>query len=262
MKGTATLKIEAQGHWYDPKTGEPKHFVEKKDGSGLRPTTLRDARANGWVPSVTTILRVLEKPALTQWLIRQAVLTVLTAPRPSDEPLDAFVDRVLSQERQQDQEAAAARDLGSEIHDNLEKALTGGSVASKIEPWIEPCLKAITARGKVLFTEKILVGDGYAGKTDLIQNDYRCTWLLDYKSTTKLPEKSSWQEHRLQLAAYAQAYDVSSPPHLYPVKTANVYISTKECGKFIIHENPAWAADYECFEHLVKVWQHLNAYCV
>lgn len=249
------------GHYYT-RDGEPMHFVQKKDGTGTRPTTIADCRKLGLLPSVTQILRVLEKPALTAWKIRQAVLSVLTAPRPSDEPLDTFVDRVLSQERQQDQEAKAAADRGTAIHDALETELSGGVCNDEIRPWIKPCLNEIMNRGKVLLTEKILVGDGYAGKTDLIQKNGEAIWLWDYKSTTKLPEKGSWPEHRLQLAAYAQAYldgHKLIPPH-WKVSTGNAYISTRECGKFIIHENSPWQADYECFQHLVKVWQHLNSY--
>lgn len=256
------MKIEPLSHWYDPRTGEPKHFVEKKDGSGLRPTTLRDAKAHGWYPSVTTILKVLHKEALVHWLIRQAVLTVMTAPRLTEESVDAFVDRVLSKERQQDEEAKKARDRGTDIHEALERQLSGQECDAEIFPWIAPCLAEIQKRGTVLEIEKILVGNGYAGKTDLIQQGGECVWILDYKSTTKLPEKASWLEHRLQLAAYAHAYYTSQNNlSANGIRTANVYISTVECGEFIIHENPVWLGDYmRGFLPLVKYWQWANNY--
>lgn len=245
------------GHYYT-KDGKPAHFVEKKDGSGLRPTTIADCRKLNLLPSVTQILRVLSRPQLERWKMVQAATAVLTSPRIDGENLDSFMERVLFQDKEQDEQAIAAAGLGTAIHDALETELSGGVCNDEIRPWIKPCLIALMDRGKVLFTEKILVGEGYAGKTDLIQNDGQCTWLLDYKSTTKLPEKSSWPEHRLQLAAYAMAYNDTQD--MVPIKTANVYISTKDCGKFVIHENPPRQADYECFSHLVKVWQHMNDY--
>lgn len=256
MTTVARTTTSLDSHWYDPKTGEPKHTVPKKDGTGNRPTTIRDARQNSWVPSVTTILKVLDRPALNNWKIEMACLAVLTTPRNGQE-LDAFVHRVLHMDKEQDQEAKAAADRGTAIHDALEQSLSTGQCSSQILPWIQPCRDAIASRGRIRHLEKVLVGEGYAGRTDLIQEN-SCTWIVDYKSTTKLPEKSSYPEHCLQLSGYAKAYERVTA--LQPIKTANVYISTKDCGKFIIHENPPWQADYECFEHLVKVWQHLNDY--
>jgi len=58
-------------HFYT-QTGEPRHFVEMKTRPGeVRPTRTTDAKKEGWVPSVTTILDVLGKPALIDWKIDQ-----------------------------------------------------------------------------------------------------------------------------------------------------------------------------------------------
>ena len=52
-------------HWYD-KDGSPRYEIEGK--TGLRPTTLRDARKHGWVPSVSTIWKdVVAAPGLVSW---------------------------------------------------------------------------------------------------------------------------------------------------------------------------------------------------
>jgi len=52
-------------HWYD-KDGSPRYEIEGKNG--LRPTTLRDARKHGWVPSVSTIWKdVVAAPGLVRW---------------------------------------------------------------------------------------------------------------------------------------------------------------------------------------------------
>ena len=53
-------------HWYD-KEGNPRYEVEGK--KGIRPSTLRDARKHGWVPSVSTIWNdVVARPMLTKWI--------------------------------------------------------------------------------------------------------------------------------------------------------------------------------------------------
>lgn len=247
------------GHFYKT-DGTPAHFVERKRDGGMRSTTVADARKLNLLPSVTQILKVLDKPALTEWKIRQAVMAVLTTPKLLGEQLDAFADRVLSQERQQDQEAEWARNLGTDIHMALEQVLSGKQCGEEILPWIQPCRDEIVKRGKILEIEKILVGDGYAGKTDLIQEngDGHTVWIWDWKSASKLPQKESWPENRLQLAAYANAYWQQANR---PIRTGNIYISTKEQGKFALFENPCWVEDYENgFAPLVKHWQWKNSY--
>ena len=53
-------------HWYR-RDGEPLHSVPSVKGDP-RPTTLRDARKLGLLPSVTNVLGVIAKPELTAWL--------------------------------------------------------------------------------------------------------------------------------------------------------------------------------------------------
>lgn len=260
-------------HWYFP-DGRSCYQVEKKDKSGMRATTLRDARVLNLVPSVTTILGILHKEALVQWKIEQAVLAVVTAPRQPNEPDDAFIRRVLHEEEQQHEEAKVARDLGTQIHEALELYLVGAEVPADMMPWIGPAAEAILAFGKVITTEQNLVGDGYAGRCDLIQ-DAETFWALsDYKSTKKLPDpaKGAWPEHRLQLGAYAAAWD-----HKYrlaenksvdvsigkkPIIRRNVYISSVDQGQFVICEHEEeWQDVYERgFLPLVKHWQWATGY--
>ncbi len=277
MTTFANVKRTDSAHWYAP-TGEPMHTVIAK-GNGLpRPTTLADARKLNLLPSVTTILKLLDKPALTAWKVEQAVLACLSSPRNDGEELDAFVTRILSTERVQDQEGQIARDRGTEIHDALEAFFASGVPAvpnADIWPWIEPACLAIRRQfgASVVATEKILVGDGYAGKADLITLHGQVYWLADYKTTKKLPDPKkggAWSEHRLQLAAYAKAFklllnragpgglEVSSETQ---IRTANVYISTLEQGAFSICEHEDWLPAYtNGFSPLVSHWQWANNY--
>jgi hypothetical protein len=65
-------RASESNHWYT-RSGVPQYTVEAKKG-GPRNTTLRDARAMGLVPSVTTILNIIAKPGLTLWLQQQVLL--------------------------------------------------------------------------------------------------------------------------------------------------------------------------------------------
>lgn len=169
MTTVARIHTSKDASWYTT-SGQPLYEIPKADGKGVRAPTLADAKKRGdLIPRVTTILRQLAKPELQDWLIEQAVLAVMTTPQLDGEATDAFIHRVLHVERIQDQESSIARDKGTEIHAALETYFGGKDVAPDLLPWIEPAAKVIAARGQRIASEKILVGDGYAGRTDLIQ---------------------------------------------------------------------------------------------
>lgn len=258
MTTAAKPTLTSAAHYYT-REGAPAYEVPYADPrKGMRRTTLSDARKFGLLPSVTTILKCLHREALVNWLIEQACLAVLTSPRKDGEELDAFVERILHTERVQDQESQAARDRGTEIHADLEAAFSGEIVPIERWSWIQPAFDEINKRGRVIGTEAIVVGDGYAGRMDLAQENDNEIWLWDFKTTKKLPnpEKGgAWMEHRLQLAAYAQAWAKGDKP----IRTGNVYISTIEQGKFVICEHGDWQETYqEGFKPLMKVWQFIN----
>lgn len=215
----------------------------------MKVPTLADARKLNLLPSVTTILRVLHKQALVEWLIEQAVLAVLTTPRLADEQTDAFVQRVLHGEKVQDQEAQAARDRGTEIHAALEAMFQGQPVEAELVPWVAPVYVALSKRGEVKAVEQVVVGDGYAGKVDLQLTQPDGLWIFDYKTTRKLP-KEPYPEARLQLAAYNAA--IAS----FGSKCANVYISTVTPGEFVILEHEDEQTTFEeGFMPLLRHWQ-------
>jgi hypothetical protein len=96
------------GHWYT-REGDPMYTVMGKTTGKPRNTTLRDARELNLVPSVSGIIGVAAKPALTVWLQEQAILAALTLPREPDELESVWLKRVLSDSKQQGRDAA---DLG------------------------------------------------------------------------------------------------------------------------------------------------------
>ena len=58
-----------------------------------RNTTLRDAKSLGLVPSVTTILGMVAKPALENWKITQALQSSLILERKENESNESFINR-------------------------------------------------------------------------------------------------------------------------------------------------------------------------
>lgn len=250
MTTAANVKSEQGSHWYYP-DGRPCYEVPKADGKGTTPTTLRHARKMGLLPSVTTILRILDKPALTAWKIEQAVLAVMTTPRLAGEPDDKFIERVLKTDKEQDKERDAAAQLGTDVHAAIEDALTGHTIRQDLAVYVNPVLDALKQFGDVQETEKVIVGSGYAGKTDAVFKGSELT-VVDFKTTKTLP-KESYLEHRLQLAAYAKTFPGAS-------RTANVYISTREPGQIAVTVNDGIDADYDAFRHLQAVWNFVNDY--
>lgn len=232
----------------------------------MKVPTLADARKLNLLPSVTTILKVLDKPALNDWKVEQGVLAVLTTPRLPGEADDAFVHRVLHVEQVQNQEAKLARDRGTDIHDALEDLFSGQAPDPALVPWIESAVQSVLAYGDRVTSELCLVGNGFAGRTDLVQDGKDCWWIWDAKSTKSLPDpkKGAWLEHRLQLSAYAAAYSkrLAEDGIGKPIRTANVYISTIEQGKFVICEHDAdWQRTYNGgFVPLVNYWTWVNNY--
>jgi hypothetical protein len=227
---------------------------------------LRDARKLGLLPSVTTILRILHKEGLEKWKIEQAVLAVVTSPRQPGEKDDDFIRRILHEEEVHEQEGRIARDKGTEIHDALDFFLGGMQVDAQILAWIAPAAEAVKAFGAVVTTETNLVGPGFAGKSDAIQEADSHWSISDFKSAKKLPDpaKGAWMEHRLQLAAYAKAF---TNHELYrarpkPIVLRNVYISTINEGEFVICEHEeAWQEVYgRGFAPLVLHWQWATGY--
>ena len=57
------------GHWYT-KEGEPMYTIVGANGKE-RNTTLRDAKSLALVPSVTTVIGMVAKPALENWKMNQ-----------------------------------------------------------------------------------------------------------------------------------------------------------------------------------------------
>lgn len=123
---TATHAADA-GHWYYP-DGRPAYTIIGKNGKE-RPTTLRDARRLGLLPSVTMIANEGAKPGLENWKQRQVLMASLTLPHIDGETDDAWVERILTDSKEEGEKAA---DRGTQIHAAIQAGFEGKPVPSEL----------------------------------------------------------------------------------------------------------------------------------
>jgi hypothetical protein len=262
-----TKSVMDSSHWYSL-DGKPVHTQPTKDGEGQRATTLRDARKLALLPSVTSIIGILDKPQLTRWKMREVAKAAIAIPGPQgDEPVERFADRAIEAAMSQVGEAA---DLGSRIHAAIENLMRGGAEepSEELKPYVKPVLEWMRQVGvKVTHSEIVLVNavHGFAGRVDAL-----FTWgdgfgklgILDFKTKkTKEGEKvEAYDEHTLQLAAYAATH--YGAEHLQHVVAANLFISSTEPGRLEVvkHDKGKLVAAYEAFCQMCAVWRFRKGY--
>jgi hypothetical protein len=262
---------ESASHWYHP-DGTPIHEVERADGKGTRPTSLRDARKLGLYPSVTNILGVLAKPGLDAWKQEQAILAALTLPRRNNEPLDDFARRVVADMTQQVRDAA---DLGSAIHAAVENYAQSGELPAN------PDVLRLFAPVRVWFdteVEKVHAveaavshpGWGYAGRVDMVAT-LRSTGrpaVIDFKTQKTRTAKDGtsqpvfYETWPLQLEAYRRAL-ASRSRDLDRADIASVVIgSTEPVPVAVKFWDPLEAtARFRAFLAARQLWVWSKGYC-
>ena len=246
-------KVAESGHWYT-KDGTPAYTTIGKTGE--RATTLRDARKLGLLPSVTTINGMLSKAGLNSWLQQQVLLAALTLPRLPDEPEADWLSRVMQDSKSTGREAA---ERGTAIHaiiqgyfeqmympekpaylDGIDKALAD---AFGNQPWISE-----KSFGHPL---------GFGGKVDLMAkpiNGQGDGFVVDFKTKeTDLDKVDVYFEHEMQLAAYREGLGMPT------ARCAIVFVNALTNQVRLIEiEQDRLQKGWECFEHLLRVYQIKN----
>lgn len=244
--------VSESGHWYD-RDGLPRYTIMGKNGKE-RNTTLRDARTENLVPSVTTILNIAAKPALTNWLQEQVLLAALTLPRSQDEPEDLYIKRIINDSKSQGRNAA---DLGTDIHAAVQSFYEGKTYPrhdkhvtachSKLNEWFgtQPWISERS------FAHEL----GFGGKSDLYvsvgQGIVADIKTKDFAEGDKIPE---YDEHLMQLSAYRVGLGVPN------AVCANVFLSRTNPGLIYIHqwEEEELARGWKMFVKLLEFWQLKN----
>jgi hypothetical protein len=185
-------------HWYETTTGKPCYTQIAKNGKE-RDTTLRDAKKLGnIVPSVTSILKEANKPALQDWIANNLMMSALTLPKIETETEDEWIARVKKDSKEQSQKAA---ERGSYVHDCVEKGYKGEVLALEDAKWfysVKNCLDK-ELNNPDLQAEVSFANYKFGGKVDLSNKNF----IIDIKTTEKdLATIKTWDDHAMQLAAY------------------------------------------------------------
>lgn len=241
-----TEYVSQAGHWYK-KDGTPAYTVIGKNGE--RPTTLRDARKLGFVPSVTTILALADKPALNAWKEDKILMSALTCPHNYGESNDDWVKRIKADAKEQSEKARAR---GTQIHGWLEQAFGGKTLPEAVE-YAVSVSNSLTSAGIMSQTfscEKSFANDKFGGKVDLHNKEEGI--IIDIKTKdTSLEGIKVYDEHAMQLSAYR--HGLSLPD----AKCGILYVSTLDkTSKLVWVEEKDLQRGWGMFESLLEFWYH------
>ncbi len=246
-------------HWYT-REGEPAHITTAGDGH-QRSATVADARERDLLPSVTSVLGVLNKPGLVAWKLTLTARAGILIGR-SGEPVPEAAFRATRDLAEK--QARQAADCGTRLHAAL-AALAGGyepepsktpdeaAALTELRHWFTHNVE------RVLWSEKVLVSNprGYAGQADLfvVHRQHGLT-LIDLKTTTLGTRPERYPEWLYQLSAYWAALAVPA------VRCMNVLLDQTglRAGMELLWGEDEIARGLEAFEAAHHIWRHQKCY--
>ena len=232
------------GHWYK-QDGTPAYRIEGKNGKE-RNTTVRDARALGLVPSVTTVLGLVAKPGLNTWLQQQVLLAALTLPRIAGETEENWLERVMTDSKSTGRDAM---DRGTMMHGVLERFYRGEQDDYPVYvDQVDASIRIHFGHDQQWEAERSFAYEGFGGKVDLIAENI----VIDFKSKDKLDKVEPYHEQLMQLAAYR--HGLGKPT----ARCANVYFTAAGDVKLIEHSEDDLAAAWDCFQYLLAFYKRKN----
>ncbi len=234
-------------HWYDT-DGNPRYTVPYANGKGERDTNLTDARKLGLSPSVTTVLGLVDKPALTIWKMNQLFQTMVDYPPydiKSEEHLATYKKLIMGRAAKAGKDAA---DRGTEIHDALDIYYKIKYINPDFKEFINPVVKLLDAKfGNIEWVPEMSFThpDRFGGKCDLHAKPCEAFpngVILDFKTkaTENFKGVKAYDEHCMQLVAYREGFNVPK------AECFNLFISTHTPGELMLH---GWSE-----ENCQKAW--------
>jgi hypothetical protein len=162
------------------------------------------------LPSVTSVLGVLDKPALPRWAAREAATYAIDyADKLSGLDRDEAIKRAAGAPWSARDKAASS---GTDTHSVMEKIAKGEPI-DFVQPGTEKAVRGVVEfwlefKPKALHVESTVVSEtyGYAGSFDLICELLGTTAMLDLKTS-----KQVYADTALQLVAYAFADYIIEP---------------------------------------------------
>lgn len=252
-------------HWYT-KTGRPSHTMPTKKGAKnpTRPTDIRDAKAFGLLPSVTSIIKMAHNDALERWKLNELARVCWERPPFGEEALAEYASASIKSAQEG---AGKAAELGTNIHAAIENHYKGTEVDPAFLCYVEPVAKVIDGLGfNTMSNEVVTVSEkhGYAGTIDLACSNGSSCGVLDFKSTkTKAGEPIAPRiSHSAQLAAYYVSYwanggDIKPNSFAY-----NIFISTTEVGRVDVvrYDSDQLQQDWEWFLACQILWRRSKGF--
>ena len=252
-------KSSSGGHWYST-SGLPVHT--QPDGKN---TTLKHARVQNLLPSVTAIIGQLEKPQLTKWKADRCIAKSFECPPKDGEDVKDYKGRIHQLLRDDQSEVLT---LGTRVHKAMEDINHGIYDSTKdpdIFPFVEGFIRCQRKKVKVVHdVEGVVVNPryGYGGTLDL-----RCSLfgnryhhpitIIDYKTQNIKPgnKPKFYGEFAYQLAAYRKCFKPAP-------QCVSIIINSNEPGSPI---EKIWSigeiqAAWRTFKRLCQIWQDRSNY--
>lgn len=240
------------GHWYD-KDGNSQYTIIGANGKE-RNTTLRDARKEGFVPSVTTVLNIAAKPSLENWKITQAINSAVTLRRDKEESLEDFIRRCKKDSRKITEDAA---ERGTFIHAMIEDGFIGKSETGpykRVKKFLDEKFPGETWLAEESFYSEL----GYGGKIDLYS---KSGIFVDFKTKDHLegkkPASLAYDNYGMQLSAYAQGCG-----YIDDVERVSIFVDRTDTKVVLGHvwDRESHQRHREMFNHLLEYWMLVKNY--
>lgn len=256
-------------HWYT-QTGKTRHTYVNAKGKRCD-TTLRQARQENLLPSVTSILDMLPKDGLHRWKENTMLDLIRSGTHPDK------VQRVMADNLEQ-----SAR-IGSKVHDYIEHALKGkkkdaditlsNGVETRLSVMGDPLVEWVLENTEKIYgLEEVITCNelGYAGTADVqaLTTSQKFA-IIDFKSwRSEGREKPFITDSKpAQIAAYLKAEWYADGTYNEPFTDnfygANVFFSTEEPGRMHVQEYNKKELDkaWRCFYKQALIpWQDKKDY--
>jgi hypothetical protein len=203
---------------------------------------------------------VLNKPALSDWKVKQGIMAALTLPRLDGEDDERFISRVVNDSKQQ---AIQAAEEGNRIHAAIEEYFKNGAYVFEYQWHVDAVLDLLSKEfpdvndwiPEASFASPL----GYGGKVDL--HSPSTGIVVDFKTKDFGPgdkKKLAYDQH-YQLAAYQVGLGFLDSE---VVRGANIFVSRTHPGHAVIHVwSPEEMADgWDVFSKALACWQAIKGY--
>ena len=239
------------GHWY-AQDGEPMYTIVGANGKE-RNTTLRDARKEGFVPSVTTVIGIAAKPSLENWKIDQALNSALTLKQNPGETLNEFTYRCKQDSKEIGRKAA---ERGTAIHAMIEQGFLGESDTKPYRA-IKEYLEEHFPGEEWVAEDSFCAPSGYGGKIDLYS---KSGIFVDFKTKDGLegkePSRLVYDEHGMQLSAYAEGCGFSEPERV------SIFVDREQTDLIAAYkwDKETHTRHLAMFHNLLEYWKLVKKY--